>query len=390
VTITAAVTIDEVTVDAGGILTQQQNVTVNNGPGEDISVNGIYNLDNNASVTGSGSLLINAVINFNSGDIQTRVAVAPAATMNITTVAAKTLRSEILNNGTINWVKGNISFQAGTLTNNGNFNISNANSLLNTSGTNGFINKPTGITTKVSGGANALEIPAANEGIIRGTGTLSFGTCNNIGIIAPGTSPGTITYNSDNDLFTPFSELRIEINDLSGPGVGHDQLRRAGNIVLNGKLTVTETGSAPTGSYEIMRSTSGTITGNFATLQLPPGYSLRIQNNSRLWLDKVSTLRTASGSDMTVKQAIVNDKIIFPNPADRYVSIRMMDQLAKGSITIQMADNTGKVIKQWSALYMGKNSIITLNTGNFANGLYMLLITDSTGKMLCGKVMVRH
>jgi hypothetical protein len=75
-------------------------------------------------------------------------------------------------------------------------------------------------------------------------------------------------------VFSVNSKLDIEIMNGSGAGTGHDQLQRSGNLVLDGILNVTETGTVPDGTYTIVLLTSGTISGTFNTVNLPSNYSI--------------------------------------------------------------------------------------------------------------------
>ena len=117
----------------------------------------------------------------------------------------------------------------------------------------------------------------------------------NAGAISPGLSPGIVivTYADLDPVNYPLlgtsSGLDIEIKDGSGPGTGHDQIVKDNGLVLKGTLTVTETGSVPDGTYAIVLVTSGSISGNFDNVILPPGYTLTI-TTSIVLVTKSSTL----------------------------------------------------------------------------------------------------
>lgn len=66
------------------------------------------------------------------------------------------------------------------------------------------------------------------------------------------------------------------MKDGSGAGTGNDQLLRDGSITLAGTLHVTETGTVPDGIYKIINISTGTISGSFDALILPPGYTVQL------------------------------------------------------------------------------------------------------------------
>ncbi len=112
VTVNSAVTADQVVIDAGGTLTQTADLSLANGAGDDLVVNGTYDLQANM-LAGPGNVLLQA-----------------GSQMTISTASLKQLQNAaITNNGSINWQDGNIRFDApnSTLINNGTFTISGNN-----------------------------------------------------------------------------------------------------------------------------------------------------------------------------------------------------------------------------------------------------------------------
>ena len=251
----------------------------------------------------------------------------------------------IINNGVITWSSGDlVSEDGGSLTNNHIINITNDVSI-NTScsgcaGLN-FTNTSTGVITKSGGSGtsvlgNFFNISISNSGqisvnsgtiasssIFNNNGSLvlnggnyqvdggvfnnntgAFIKGNNVftanssfsnnGTLSPGLSPGILTMNGLQPI-SASSTLQIEILDGSGPGTGHDQLVRAGNLTLAGTLTVTTTNAVPVGTYTIINLTSGTISGSFATVNIPQGTSLQINStNVQLIVNAVLPLNLLS------------------------------------------------------------------------------------------------
>ena len=242
-----------------------------NGNG-DLTVNNDMVIQGN--ITGSGAFTLNGNGDWQSGNLGRSLTIDAGRTLQLTTGDVKTFSSgnTLTNNGTMSWEEGGLNFP-GAVINNNIFNIS-ANALWQFAG--GIINN--GTLTKTNTGTVNLSTPVTNSatGIIQGTGTISFNsTFSNSGTIAPGLSPGILELNGAQPL-SAGSTLSIELNDGTGAGTGHDQLQRSGDLTLAGTLTATETGTVPNGSYTIIALSSGTISGSFATTNLPAGYTLQV------------------------------------------------------------------------------------------------------------------
>ena len=267
VTITAAVTTDQTIVETGGTLTQNEMLSLANGAGNDLIVKGIWQF-NAGSIEGPGS-----------------VKIAENGTFSIVSSNNKLMAgTNITNNGTMTWIDGNIGFGTlpSSITNNNDFIISGNNQMVNVGSTGVLLNN--GSITKTSNGATNFDCISAFSntatGIISGIGTYYIpGSLSNNGIIAPGNSPGILNFNGSEPL-SGNSTLQIEIKGGEGAGTGHGQLQRNSNLTLAGTLTVTETGTVPNGSYTIINLTAGTITGSFATVNLPVQYTLQVNSTS--------------------------------------------------------------------------------------------------------------
>ncbi|MBC6366220.1 hypothetical protein, partial [Algoriphagus sp. AK58] len=238
-------------------------------------------------LTGSGSLTVNGVMNWNSGfgnhGYVVPTTISETGTLNIGGSYA-VLSSSLTNNGTTNLTSGSLGFGAnGAFTNNGTLNITNTATYFGFQGSGpGFINGSTGTVIKSSTGTFTFGIPSSNSGLIKGIGTLQISsTFTNTGKINPGLSPGILVLNGTQPL-SASSTLEIEITGNAGAGLanGHDQVQREGNLTLAGTLTVAETGTVPNGDYVIVTLSSGSITGTFATTNLPPNYSLVYNTNN--------------------------------------------------------------------------------------------------------------
>lgn len=267
VTVSNSVTADQIVVNAGGTLAQEADLNLDNGAGDDLTVNGTWSWQSSqsSSIGGPG----NAVI-------------ASGGTLILVNIGDKIIAAAITNNGTINWQEGPLYFDAEvTVTNNGTMNINGNNVFQDREAAGTFINN--GTVTKSSTGTTTFSMSTmtnSSTGTIMGVGEYNIfsTTFNSNGIIAPGLSPGLLTVNTTFSqlLLSANSTLTIEMLNGSGPGTGHDQLRKNVHITLAGTLTVTETGTVPNGTYTIINISTGIVSGSFATTNLPAGYTLQV------------------------------------------------------------------------------------------------------------------
>jgi hypothetical protein len=261
---------------AGGTLTQASTLTVADGTGDDITVNGNY-IFSTGTLNGTGSMLVTGGMDWQAGTLRTNLILAPGAISGKSTAATATILTNgvLTNNGTFNWTDGNINFQDAVFNNGGTITASGNNSLAGVGGFSTFTNTGTFTKNNNLGTTTISTGTLTNSGTIKGVGTLALTFLSSNGTIAPGASPGLLTINGAQP-FSANSTLQIEMQDGSGPGTGHDQSIRNGDITLAGKLVVTETGALPNGTYTIINLTSGTVSGSFSTVTLPAGYVLQV------------------------------------------------------------------------------------------------------------------
>jgi hypothetical protein len=253
------------------------------GPG-DLTLNQDFTIA--GSILGPGILVVHGNTVWNSNTLGRRFMVEAGRTLTLATPSSKTCATLITNDGTIDWQDGTIFCSADTvIVNNSLFTITGNNIMRFSSSSagsevinNGTINKESsGITEFMLGDAftNGLT------GIMKGSGTIlmNYPVFINNGILAPGHSPGLLSFNSAQPL-SDNSTLQIEMQDGSGAGTGHDQLTRNSDLTLAGTLTVTESTTVPTGTYTIIRVSAGTVSGGFDQVNLPIGYSLVINTDN--------------------------------------------------------------------------------------------------------------
>ena len=288
VTVNANTTADQLTIDAGGTLDLVSNTLTLDIIGlGDLTCNGSLQLNGgNLNMNLTNTVTVNGTMLWNDGDLMTgTVNITSGGTLALNTTATKDLLSATINvnlGGIMNWDNGDINLNLlGTINNNGTINTSCNNNML---GLGTFNNNSGGIFAKTSTGTTRFDVVVTSVlGTFKGVGTYDFNNLFlNAGTIAPGLSPGIVivTYSDLDPLNYPLlgtnSDLDIEIMDGSGPGTGHDQIVKDNSIKLGGTLRVTETGTVPDGSYAIVIVTSGSISGTFDNVILPPGYTLEI------------------------------------------------------------------------------------------------------------------
>jgi hypothetical protein len=113
---------------------------------------------------------------------------------------------------------------------------------------------------------------SSNSGTIKGNGSFDINgiAFANTGHVAPGLSPGKLRLNGN----FANSALDIEIEPNGNTG-RIDSLAVTGDVALTGSaLNVTEMTCLPNGTYRFLLWT-GTRTDSFATLNLPPGYTVQ-------------------------------------------------------------------------------------------------------------------
>ena len=314
VTVNANTTADQLTIDAGGTLDLVSNTLTLDIIGlGDLTCNGSLQLNGgNLNMNLTNTVTVNGTVLWNDGDLMTgTVNITSGGTLALNTTATKDLLSATINvnlGGIMNWDNGDINLNLlGTINNNGTINTSCNNNML---GLGTFNNNSGGIFAKTSTGTTRFDVVVTSVlGTFKGVGTYDFNNLFlNAGTIAPGLSPGIVivTYSDLDPLNYPLlgtnSDLDIEIMDGSGPGTGHDQIVKDNSIKLGGTLRVTETGTVPDGSYAIVIVTSGSISGTFDNVILPPGYTLEITTSI--------VIVTKSSGTLPVKLANFTDKKI--------------------------------------------------------------------------------
>ena len=130
-------------------------------------------------------------------------------------------------------------------------------------------------TLEFAGGNRTLTqtVLVAGDGVVSHSG----GALTHRATVAPGTSPGLLSWVGTFAPYSPQAQARLDI-EIAGPapGTGHDQLAVTGNAVLAGGLDVAFIDGfvpEPTDEFVLVTS-SGCISGAFGQTNLPDGYTL--------------------------------------------------------------------------------------------------------------------
>lgn len=248
--------------------------------GETATLTGPGTLTNENQITGTGRVEV-ATINAAGGTINAT---------NDALVFTQTVTNT--SGGQINAIVSTLSFDAG-LDSDGQLNL--INSTVNGDVTNN------GVASLA--GTNTFTGNVSGNGTFTGTGTAAFA-----GTLAPGNSPGLLTFEGDLDL-EPTATLEIELGGTT-PGVDYDRVEVGGFATLEGTLEVTLVGGfvPEAGDSFGFLFASGAFDASFAAISLPDlsGQGLGWQLNpggATLFLEVVAALAGDFNLDGTVDAA---------------------------------------------------------------------------------------
>lgn len=211
--------------------------------------------------------------------------------------------------------------------NQGTINIENGGAILNESGTfdNNF-NNPGTIILK-SGGTIHNTPPAklelgniTNEGgtienssILNGEATIT-GNLNNSGTLAPGDSPGLYTI-TGNYTATNTSIHNFEVGGTTSGS--YDVLNVDGTANISGTLNVSLIDGFIPATYHELPIITGTINGEFSTVNIPNSYKLVYQDNA-IVLQRLTAL-PVTFTDIEVKKEGTAVKLIWKVESEQFV-----------------------------------------------------------------------
>ncbi len=389
----ASVTADQLVVETGAFLSINaffsasggNDLTLNNGTGTDLTVNGTMLLRAFNVISGAGDILINGTFNWYSGTLAASTTTAAASVTNFDLDFTKFLTAALTNNGTINWATGaspvNITITNTTFTNNGTINeqFQGNSGFYNGGGTLSFVNNGTLNKTTTFEFANST-VPFTNTGTIKGVGgvNLNFATVTNSGIVSPGSSPGILNATEALISGQP-ANVRIEVVNGTGAGTGHDQLNlnmgAAGITNLsNASLTVVDFGTAPVQSYTIIQ-TAGTFSGTFASVTMPLIYTITYNPSSIVIAKTVSTLPAVWG-DFTAISKNGAVALNWSTLQEDNTSVFVIEHSTNGREFTPVATISAK----GNSATVSNYSFSHLTPNRSANNIYRIRLQDVGGK----------
>jgi hypothetical protein len=308
-------TVDQLVIDAGGTLTLNQGgapvntLTLNDGAGDDLTVNGTFNFGGTDFLIGTGNATVavasGGTMLWTSGTLGAATTVNSGGILNLSVAVVHDLASSLTINGVMNWGIGpdvsGITFDGGTLVNNGTINeafLADHGFLIN-SGVNSFTNN--GIFNKTSTfGFFNNSVPVSHFGTFNGTGTVNLSGTNTInGTFVPGSINGAVTniLNVTNSAITGQTPNLKSYLSTSGDvaGTNYDQIvvSDGGAADLSGStLTVIDKGSEPDPigtTYVVLNNPTGSFTGSFAQVFLSPNLGVVTNTGTSITVQKIGT-----------------------------------------------------------------------------------------------------
>ena len=404
-TVDLAVTADQLVVSAGDTLVvnaNPNNLTLNDGAGTDLLVNGVLVLTGDAFILGAGNteIAMGGVMEWSGAStLQSVTTIDSAGVVNLSGNVTRTLSANFTNNGIVNWASGagggGIFFNNAIFTNNDTIheNFSSDRGIFPVGGVDSFINN--GVILKhTTFQFSNFDIPVVNtdSGSLQGSGRYNF-TLNFIdtGRISPGigsTGAASISwlsitpeaFNTDNVLIADSPLVRIQILDGTGGVTGNDSVFVSGlvNIDLTGStLIATENDSAPIQSYIIMATEFGTFVGPFYSVNIPLGYTITY-NATTIVLTKTGSTLPVVWGDFTAlaynKQVKLNWNTLQESNASNYVVEHSIDGRSFAAIATVAAKGNSSTTTQYSFVH-ATPSLLTNNS-------YRIRQVDHDGKFV--------
>ena len=359
-----SISIDQVVVEAGAFLTVTNaaaTVTLANGAGDDLVVDGRLYVYGNGILSGTGTVVANtgALVNIRTlGRLAAPTTIAAGAELYLTT-GTPTIATTVTNNGTIVWGATNFNLNNGTIINNGNFYATTDNSVLSSGGTNLITNNGTFIKGSTTGNTT-FAVPFTNTG----TFEIQSGTVVNSLAAAVFTNTGTITFNNTgltNNSGTVNFNVGTVINGTgtytSGTGSSVANINTAVTLT---NVTIAAGTIGGTGSLNIPGTLSWAAGAINVATTLPTGAVANI----------TSTTNKAIGSTFT------NDGTI--NWSDGNIAFNNATLTNNGTINEQFSGNWAFNNTAGTNAIVNTGTITKTSTNTLTNNLFVPMTNSGT------------
>ncbi|MES2776935.1 MAG: hypothetical protein V4722_22350 [Bacteroidota bacterium] len=322
------------------------------------------------TVTAAGVLSVNGTGSFAPG-LWNQGTVANSGTIR-TGNTASTGDYGIYNEGTINNNSGGllqadrantagIFLFAGTVSNSGTFTVGSLVPIPN------LVTSQTGIFNN------------NNNGTVRGTGNLSAaGFVQNGGRLAPGYSPGKMTFDNSENFSNGF--MNMEVNGTGVPGVNYDQVALAAGTATLGGILALSINYTPSPGDEVVLVSANAISGTFANVTgLLPNWSLiysaktvTLKYPLNTWTGNVSTDWNTAGN-WTLGVPLESGSVTIPNVTNDPV-------ISNGNAVAR-----GVKVQAGALLTIGAGGVLSVNgESSFASGLWNQGTVDNVGTIRTG------
>lgn len=324
VTVTTAVTADELVINTGGTLTLTglDAFTLVNGAGTDLSNQGTLNVSNGTLWSGN-----------------------------------------IVNDGTINWSSGDINMSTATIDNNGTFNLTGNNLMDSVAAGNALNNSATGIISKNAGATQSnFEVPITNAGVINvNSGVFRIPT------------PGSLV-NSGNINITNNSTFTMSFRpSIFNPGstiTGNGIFNNAGDATLNTGITIPAgielqvNGQFTTGPGSL--TIDGLVTWNGAAIRVPTTINAGATMNIVTAAAKILNNTLTNNGTVNWSGGIINfNNALFTNNNIFNINLAADNSFAAVGGTPQFTNSTsGDIYKTNPATTFTVTAIPVLNNGD--------------------------
>ena len=327
-------------------------------------------------IEGSGNIRIGNGMNWNGGTIDVPIRIYENAQVFIKEKEERpTISAPFTNEGNVTLSGGIIEINTSFFKNGGNWNVDSDEDVI----IDGFTSFTNDGVFSICGNQPikiAFNVPFINKtsGTFKGQGAYTFNAgFTNEGTIAPGCSPGILTI-EDNFIAPAIVDIEVVGSDMGQ----YDQLLINGNMTAGGVLNViVPQGASLNGSIKVIQTT-GTFTGTFAQVNMPPNFTLQYLPDGLL----LTSDGSVSASDLAIQDLAFT---VRPTLASTRLVVTA-HQTVSNDARLEVYNLSGQLVRSmvWNASEEQKE----INVEDLANGLYTLRLT--TLPNWTGRVVVSH